>query len=207
MFYLKAPAAHLGRSYPRNTKLVVLFGLLFLPGLFSSVSAQSYHTELDTSEKISLTVKSRSGRVSVIASDELKGKVTIEASSTGALVGATDLKTEAKGGNLNIEVRDRRDKDRIDLIVRIPSRSKVKVDTQAGSVDIVGNVESAEVSTNTETIHADVPLDAVKFDFVWSASKPRYLSDVELPKIKEKAAGISRISGKLGEKKPGKKSA
>ncbi|HKB65728.1 MAG TPA: VWA domain-containing protein [Pyrinomonadaceae bacterium] len=204
MFYLNAPAASLGRSYPRNIKLMVLLGLLFLPGLFVSVSAQSYHTELDTSEKISLTVKSRSGRVSVIASDEQKKKVSIEASSAGAPVNETDLHTVAKGSNLNIEVRERRDKDRIDLIVRIPARSKVIVDTQAGSVDIVGNVESAEVSTNTGTIHADVPLDAVKFDFVWSASKPRYLSDVELPKIKEKAAGISRISGKLGEKKPGK---
>ena len=204
MFYLKAPAANLGRSYPVNTKVVVLFGLLLLPGLFSSVSAQSYHTELDTSEKISLTVKSRSGRVSVIASDEQIKKVSIEASSTGAPVSASDLHTVAKGGNLNIEVRDRRDQDRIDLIVRIPSRSKVIVDTQAGSVDVVGNVESAAVTTNTGTIHADVPLDAVKFDFIWSASKPRYLSDVELPKIKEKAAGISRISGKLGEKKPAK---
>jgi len=203
MFYLNAPAANLGRN-PRNTKLLFFFGLLFLPGLFSSVAAQSYHTELDTSEKISLTVKSRSGRVSVVASDEQKKKVSIEASSAGAPVSEIDLHTVAKGSNLNIDVRDRRDKDRIDLIVRIPSRSKVIVDTQAGSVDIVGNVESAEVSTNTGTIHADVPLDALKFDFVWSASKPRYMSDVELPEIKEKAAGIFRISGKLGEKKPGK---
>lgn len=204
MFYLKAPAANLGRSYPQNPKLLVLFGLLFMPGLFISVSAQSYHTELDTSERVSLTVKSRNGRVSVIASDEQKKKVSIEASSAGAPVGETDLKTEAKGSNLNIEVRDRRDKDRIDLIVRIPSRSKVKIEGEAGSIDVVGNLESAAVSTNTGTIHADVPLDAVKFDFVWSASKPRFMSDVELPEIKEKAAGIFRISGKLGEKKPGK---
>lgn len=204
MFYLNAPAVNLGRSYPRNTKFLLLFGLLLTLGLSSSVSAQSYQTELDTSEKISLTVKSRSGRVSVIASDEQIKKVSIEASSTGAPVSASDLHTVAKGSNLNIEVRDRRDQDRIDLIVRIPSRSKVKIEGEAGSIDVVGNFESAEVTTNTGTIHADVPLDAVKFDFIWSASKPRYLSDVELPKIKEKAAGISRISGKLGEKKPGK---
>ena len=204
MFYLNAPAVTLGRSYPRNTKLLLLFGLLLTLGLCTSVSAQSYQTELDTSEKISLTVKSRSGRVSVIASDEQIKKVSIEASSTGAPVSASDLHTVAKGSNLNIEVRDRRDQDRIDLIVRIPSRSKVKIEGEAGSIDVVGNFESAEVTTNTGTIHADVPLDAVKFDFIWSASKPRYLSDVELPKIKEKAAGISRISGKLGEKKPGK---
>ncbi|MGH9927928.1 MAG: VWA domain-containing protein [Pyrinomonadaceae bacterium] len=140
----------------------------------------------------------------MIAQDEQQKKVTIEASSAGAPVEASDVHAVAKGSSVDIEVRDRRDKDRIDLIVRIPARAKVIVVTQAGSVDIVGNVESAEVSTNTGTIHADVPLDAVKFDFVWSASKPRYLSDVELPKIKEKAAGVFTISGKLGEKKPSK---
>jgi VWFA-related protein len=203
MFYLKTPADRPGRSYPGN-KLVVLFGLLLLLAFSSSASAQAYRTELDTSERVSLTVKSRSGRVSVIAEDEQKKKVSIEASSAGAAVSAGDLHTSAKGGSLNIEVRDRRDRDRIDLIVRIPARSKVVVDTEAGSVDIVGNVESAAVTTNTGTIHADVPLDAVKFDFVWSASKPRYMSDVELPKIKEKAAGSFAISGKLGEKKPDK---
>jgi VWFA-related protein len=39
---------------------------------------------------------------------------------------------------------------------------------------------------------------------MWSASRPRFLSDVELPKVKEKAAGIFMISGKLGEKKQDK---
>jgi len=215
MLYVKSPAAAPGRSKFQFKTFVVLIALL-MPAVVGSVAAQtagqspaqtsgsSYRKELETGEQVSLSVKSRSGRVSVIASDEQKKKVSIEAGSAGAPVNETDLHTVAKGSNLNIEVRDRRDKDRIDLIVRIPSRSKVTVDTEAGSVDIVGNVESAEVSTNTGTIHADVPLDAVKFDFVWSASKPRYLSDVELPKIKEKAAGISRISGKLGEKKPAK---
>jgi len=66
---------------------------------------------------------------------------------------------------------------------------------------VVGNVESASIKTNTGTIHADVPLDALKFDFLWVASRPRFLSDVELPKVQEKAGGIFRISGRLGEKK------
>ena len=65
----------------------------------------------------------------------------------------------------------------------------------------IGNLEFAEVRTNTGTIHADVPLDAVKFRFLWGASRPRYLSDVELPEIKEKAGGTFAISGKLGEQK------
>jgi VWFA-related protein len=201
MLYLKSLAASPGRSPNPTLKRALLLGLFLLPVLGSSASAQTYKKELETGERISLNVKSRSGRVSVIAADEQKKNVTIEASSTGALVDQTDVHATAKGNSVNVEVRDRRDKDRIDLIVRIPPRAKVTVDTEAGSVDIVGNVETATVTTNTGTIHADVPLDSLKFDFVWSASKPRYLSDVELPKIKEKAAGIFTISGKLGEKK------
>jgi VWFA-related protein len=208
MLYVKSPAALFpagpGPSKSQYGKFVVIVGLLLLVGVPGVVSAQSYKRELETSDKVSLSVKSRSGRVSVIASDEQKKNVTLEASSIGAPVDSTDIHAAAKGGSVEIEVRERRDRDRIDLVVRIPSRSKVKVETEAGSVDIVGNVESAGVTTNTGTIHADVPLDAVKYDFVWSASKPRYLSDVELPKIKEKAAGVFVLSGKLGEKKPDK---
>jgi VWFA-related protein len=168
----------------------------------SQSTAQVYRKEIETGEKISVSVKSPSGRVSVTASDEQKKNVVIEASSAGATVNGTDVHVAGKGNTVEIEVRDRGDKDRVDLVVRIPARAKVKVETEAGSVDIVGNVESAAVSTNTGTIHADVPLDALKFDFSWTASRPRYLSDVELPKIKEKAAGVSRISGKLDAKDP-----
>jgi len=207
MFYQKSPAADPGRSKSQHKKFVPVTALLLLLASLAVVggqTGQSYRRELETGEKVSLSVKSRNGRVSVIAADEQKKNVTIEASSAGALVDATDVHAVVKGNTVDIEVRDRRDKDRIDLIVRLPARSKVKIETQAGSVDIAGNVESAEVSTNTGTIHADVPLETLKFNFVWSASKPRYLSDVELPEIKERAAGVFTISGKLGEKKPDK---
>lgn len=205
MFYQKSPAADPGCSNNRNKRFVVILGLLILTAASGAASAQSFKKELETSDKVSLSVKSRSGRVSVIASDEQKKNVTIEASSTGAPVDANDIHAVGKGSSVEIEVRERREKDRIDLVLRVPARSKVTVETQAGSVDIVGNVEFAEVTTNTGTIHADVPLDAVKFNFVWSASKPRYMSDVDLPKVKEKAAGMFTISGKLGEqKKPDK---
>jgi VWFA-related protein len=201
MLYLKAPAARLYPISFHKNNFLVLSSLLLLLTAFDLVSAQTYHKELDTADRVSLSVKSRNGRVSVIAADEQQKKVTIEASSAGALVDLTDVKTSSKGGEVDIEVRDRRDKDRIDIIVRVPSRSKVRVEAQAGSVDIVGNVESAEVSTNTGTIHADVPLETLKFNFVWAASRPRFLSDVELPEIKERAGGVFTISGNFGEKK------
>ncbi|HSL53482.1 MAG TPA: VWA domain-containing protein [Pyrinomonadaceae bacterium] len=168
---------------------------LFLPAF-----AQGYKTELETPEKVSVVVKNLDGRVSVVASEEQQKKVTIDARSTGAAVTAEDVKVETKGSNINIDVRPRGEKNRIDLIVTIPTRSRVEVEGQAGAVDVIGSVETAVVKTDTGTIHADVPLEALKFNFVWEASKPRYMSDVELPEIKEKAGGVYKLSGRLGEK-------
>jgi len=197
MLYLTSPATVSVRKHFQKGLfcfIAVLFAL-------APVSAQTYHHEVETGDKPSVYVKSRNGRISVIATDDEQKKVTIEASSAGALVDQSDVLTVAKGGEVSITVRDRREKDRIDLVVHVPSRAKVKIESEAGAVDVVGNLESAQVSTNTGTIHADVPLDAVKFNFIWSASRPRFLSDVELPKVKERAAGMFTISGKLGEKK------
>ncbi|HEU4833647.1 MAG TPA: VWA domain-containing protein [Pyrinomonadaceae bacterium] len=178
----------------------VFFALLAIPALYLPASAQGYKTELETAEKVSVAIKNLDGRVSVIASEEQQKKVSIDARSTGAAVVAEDVKVESKGSNIQIDVRPRGEKDRIDLIVTIPTRSKVEVEGQAGAVDVIGSVESAVVKTDTGTIHADVPLEAVKFNFVWEASKPRYMSDVELPEIKEKAGGVYKLSGRLGEK-------
>jgi VWFA-related protein len=198
MLYLKSP----GRS--RSPLKYFLPALMLTVASLVSVSAQNYVKEIETGEKVSLSVKSKNGRVSVIASDDQQKKASIDASSAGLAVDSADVKADAKGNSLTIEIRDRADKNRIDLIVRVPSRSKVKVESEAGAVDIVGNFESAEVTTNTGTIHADVPLEALKFSFIWRASKPRFLSDVELPEVKEKAGGVFTISGKLGEKKAAK---
>src|SRR6266542_424155 len=195
-----APFSWRSRFSPKPLVAITAI-LVCLSALSVDSLAQMYKTEIDTGERVSLSVKSRNGRVSVIASDEQQKKVSIEATSTGLPVGSTDVVTAAKGGSLNIDVRPRREQDRIDLIVRIPSRSKVSIESEGGAVDVVGNVEIAEGRTNTGTIHADVPLDALKFSFDWEASRPRFLSDVQLPEIKEKRGGVFTISGKLGEKK------
>lgn len=174
--------------------------LFLLTGLCLSAFAQGFKSEHEAPEKVTLVVKNLDGRVSVIASAEQEKKVTIEAKSSGLEVASDDVKVESKGGTFQIDVRPRGEKNRIDIVVTIPTRSKVMVEGLAGAVDVIGSVESAVVKTDTGTIHADVPLEAVKFNFVWEASKPRYMSDVELPPIKEKAGGVYRLSGRLGEK-------
>jgi len=184
-----------------------MFFSRFLPLLFLLVAvcspavAQGYKTELETPEKVSLSVKNLDGRVSVIASEEQQKKVTVEAKSAGVAISPEDVKVVSKGTDIHIDVRERGEKDRIDLTVTIPVRSKVNVEGKAGAVDVIGSVESATVKTDTGTIHADVPLEFVKFNFVWEASKPRFMSDVELPPIKEKAGGAYKLSGRLGDKK------
>ena len=63
------------------------------------------------------------------------------------------------------------------------------------------------MQTITGTIHADVPLDRLNFDFYWQASRPRYLSDVELPPVQEKRGGVYSISGSIeGDESSKKKS-
>ncbi len=192
---------------PRNylsPGLTLLSAIVLLIAADAAALAQSYQQELETAERVSISIKNRNGRVSVIAAEDQQKKVTIEASSRGAVVDPLDLQIKVEGPAIEVSVRDRSEKDRIDVVARIPVRSKVKVEGEGGAIDVVGNVELAEVTTDTGTIHADVPLDALQFKFLWQASKPRYLSDVELPEIKEKRGGVFSISGKLGNEKPTK---
>ena len=179
--------------------LPALASALLLSIFCCSAFAQGFKQELEAPEKIELTVRNLDGRVSVVASAEQQKKVTVDARSSGDPVQPSDVKVEAKGASITIDVLPRGEKNRIDIVVTIPVRSKVEIEGKAGSVDVVGNVESASVKTDTGTIHADVPLDALKFEFVWEASRPRYMSDVELPPVKEKAGGQFKLSGRLGD--------
>jgi Ca-activated chloride channel homolog len=156
------------------------------------MQAQTYEKELTTGSKTLLTIRNRNGRVSVVTSDDEKSKASLQATSTGAPVEAADVSISGS----EISVRDRR--DRIDLTLHVPKRSRVKIETETGMVDVIGDFDVADVLTNTGTIHADVPLDALKFKFLWQSSHPRFLSDVELPPIKEGRAGAFSISGALG---------
>jgi VWFA-related protein len=193
MLLQKFAARIAGRKHLAQS-IVFAFALTLWLAAAGGAFAQSVRREIETAEKVSLSIRSRNGRVSVIAGDDRK-TVAIEATSTGAAVEPGDVLSVVKGANVDIDVRPRREQDRIDLIVRVPSRSRLRIVGEAGAVDVVGNLEFADVLTNTGTIHADVPLDALNFTFLWHSSRPRFLSDVQLPEAKEKAAGIFTIAG------------
>jgi VWFA-related protein len=176
-----------------------LFVSLF--GMRDEARAQSLERELNTPGNAQVTIRNRNGRVTVMASDDPQTKVSLKATSPGAAVDERDVTSLVKEGAVTIDVRARREQDRIDLTVRVPPRARVKVLGDSSAVDVIGNLATAEVRTNTGTIHADVPLDALSFNFLWESSRPRFLSDVELPKVKEGRGGVFSINGKLGDKK------
>jgi VWFA-related protein len=186
-----------------NLKRKILIAALvtfFVCGASVSLSAQGLERELNASEKVTVSIKNRNGRVRVTALDEQKG-ITLKAESAGAAVAESDVVSVSKGNLVEIDVRARAERDRIDLTVLVPKRARVKVTSEAGAVDVVGNIETADVRTNTGTIRADVPTDALRLNLLWEASRPRYFGDLELPKVKEKSGGLFEIHGTIGNKK------
>ncbi|HJQ31593.1 MAG TPA: VWA domain-containing protein [Pyrinomonadaceae bacterium] len=224
MLYRTPAAAAVGRAF--RLKRIALFVLaLACAGLCARALAQTggFERELDASSPVELRVKNRTGRVTVTAEDDLK-KVSIRATSAAGLpVTEKDVRVTQAEGAVQIEVEregagvrpaDGRkvvvsaaqvERERIDLTVRVPSRSRVFVETEAGAVDVVGNVAEAEAKTDTGTIRADVPLDALRYSFRWTLSRPRFFSEVELPEPKSKRGGVSEIAGRFPVEKKEKK--
>jgi VWFA-related protein len=181
-----------GSTSPSFRLAALLVLTLLLPSANPHIQAQDYEHELSINSKSLLTIKNRTGRVSVIASDNEKEKPSLKATSTRGSVERSDIVVT---GN-EIAVRER--PYRIDLTVRVPKRARVKIESETGMVDVIGDFQTADVITNTGTIHADVPTDALKLRFEWESSRPRYLSDVELPRVKEGRAGAFSITATLG---------
>src|SRR6186997_42161 len=109
MFYAFAP-----RLFSRPLSLLLAISILaFIP---SRVPAQAFEKDLNISGKTLLIIKNRTGRVSVIASDDEKSRASLQATSAGAPVSASDITVS---GN-QIVVRER--PQRIDVTVRVAKR-------------------------------------------------------------------------------------
>jgi VWFA-related protein len=216
MFYLRSAARVPVRAgFSRSLSKTLLLLALALSGAGAARAQASFERELDASGPVNLVVRNRLGRVTVTAVEDLK-KVSVSARSQGASVGESDVKVAGEGGRLVIVVeregvpaassgfappRVASGGGRIDLVVKVPARTKVEVETETGAVDVVGPVASAGVKTGTGTIRADVPTEALRYNFRWTLARPRLYTEVELSKIKEKRGGTFEVSGRLGEKK------
>src|SRR6185369_14144357 len=106
-----------------------------------------------------------------------------------------------KPGRIEIEVKPVSSGKRIDLRLTLPDRSLILVETADGAVTISGDPELIEATTVTGTVAVDVPPDNLKYDLLWTESRPRFVSDIELNKMKERSGGKFVIQGATNDPK------
>lgn len=164
-----------------------------------SLTAAAQVRKLDLKEGGTLTIVNKHGRVAVTAipptDEETAVESTLEAVSTAPV---SEAEVKIAGGRVTVAPADK-DK-RIDLLLKVPERLKIKVETAAGAIEISGDLASVEAVTDTGTIVTDVPVDDLKYSFLWTQSKPRYLADLEIEEVKEKSAGRFIIKGRYPAK-------
>ena len=189
-----------------------IYAILLILLCAFAVRAQNFEREYAISENGSVNITNLYGRVSVIVEknenndDETPEKIApAKAFLTAPNTKEGDLKIKASDNRLEIAAAPSDRNTRIDLTLKIPAKMRLKIEAKDGEVRVDGEVESAEIKTESGTIAANVPLDDLRYDFVWTESRPRFLSDVELVEVKEKAGGKFVVNGRIGEKVKGKK--
>ncbi len=202
----------IGKDYRQNIKMMqfsiklavlIIIGIAFL----TNAGAQSVNREFSVQAGAAVEIINFYGRVDAIAEgsksddvEETAGRLkeltlSMSANSTVSFE-ESEIKIDKSPSGIKIEVVPSDAKKRIDISVTLPPQMKIKIETREGEVRVSGNLESAEVLTDTGTIAADVPTNNLKYAFHWSASRPRFMSDIELEKVKEKSGGKFEIKGK-----------
>jgi len=186
-----------------------LFAVLLF--LAAGASAQTFQKSISIDHGAKIEIRNLYGRVSVEAKksaasgDNSSGEGTFVATSAKR-VESSDIRFDADGGRATIEVLPADANKRIDLRITLPERTNIRIETRDGEVDVSGNFESVDAVTNMGTIMADVPDDAISYDFLWTSSRPRYVADFQLSDVKERAAGKFAIKGRYPDDSKKKKS-
>jgi VWFA-related protein len=173
-------------------KFVGLIFVLFFA--FFAVRAQTFEREFAYKAGQTIEITNLFGRVWIKADDAAE-KILVHVNSDKSLA-ENEIKFD-DGRFLIIQTSPQNPKTRIDLTVTVPARVRVRVKTGDGEVRVSGNIESAEVETGNGTIAGDVPLIDLTYNFLWTASRPRYMSDAALEEVKEKSAGRFVLKGKI----------
>jgi VWFA-related protein len=186
----------------------VKISLIFFAVIFSAVAAeaQNFKRDLTLTKGATIEIVNNYGRVDVVA-EKPEGEVPTETKSylTAASVKPVDdseIKISNANNRLVVEVAPPDTRKRIDLTLHLPERTNLKIETGEGEVRVAGDFEKVEVRTETGTIAANVPLENLAYNFAWTASRPRFISDVELDEVKEKSAGKFVVSGKVTKETP-----
>lgn len=173
--------------------------MLAVCGFFADANAQ-VKREVSLGKGGTIEIVNRFGKVDVTTVKAEEGAIfKPELTATGRLPIAQD---EVSIADNRVEIKPANRNNRVDVSISVPERSSVKVTTLDGEVRVIGNFADVLVTTETGTIAADIPTDDVRYSLNWRESRPRYLSDFELEKVREGSAGRFSIKGKYTSEPP-----
>ncbi len=183
-------------------RLLVLFRVIAVmaTALVVSANAQISEREIKLSSGATLQIINKYGRVSVLAPDkapETPSDIVLIAASASKAVGDAEIKLTSDKGTTVVAVVPAETKKRIDISVTVPFAAKVDIETADGAVDVAGRFAKLDVVTQTGTIATNIPTDSINYQFEWTESRPRFVSDLKLNDVKERSAGRFEIKGKL----------
>ena len=146
-------------------------------------------------------VENSFGRVDVIATAAVTEVINVDAETeTGKATGRIAI--EKANGRFRIFVRSNAGTERVDVSIRLPLRTKIRVATTAGEIRLSGNFASVQAASDTGTISIETPDTDVKYDLKWTASRPRFVADYQLEKVRERSGGRFEIKGRYRNEDP-----
>jgi len=178
----------------RISGLTFLAIAAFLVLFAATADAQSVTRDLKLSAAANVDIVNFNGRVAVIAQ---AGEMVTGSLSASSPKGVTDaeVKISSNAGRATIAVAAADPRKRIDLLLTVPERSSLRIETRDGAVEVSGNLAHIDARTETGTITLDVPPDDLAYNFQWTESRPRFVADFDLGEVKERSGGRFDIKG------------
>jgi VWFA-related protein len=165
--------------------------------------AQGNTSEQKLNSTSEITVINYYGRINIETFREYsdgKQPSSLTVSSPDGRVDGSEVKVSSSRGTVIVEVASRGDRKRINVLLVVPERCRVKVETREGEIAVTGDLEVIQAKTETGTIILDVPTDDLSYQCIWTQSRPRYVADIQLQEVKELSGGRFSINGHYGEK-------
>jgi VWFA-related protein len=181
----------------------------FLPAILLVLAAlttlgESLDRALSVPKGATVSIVNRYGKIEIQTVEPAAGSTNTKCGLTATsdrVVQEREVVVANKPGRIEIEVKPVSSGKRIDLRLTLPDRSSILVETADGAVTISGDPELIEATTVTGTVAVDVPPDNLKYDLLWTESRPRFVSDIELNKMKERSGGKFVIHGATNDPK------
>ena len=140
-------------------KFVYTIGFVF--ALCHVAVSQDLTRELNIGTGGSVEIVNKYGRVAARAESVSAGQFAasrvVASSPKGVL--ESEIKISNVAGHVVMTVAASDPRKRIDIVLTLPERTHIKVETSAGAIDVGGNFASIDAKTDTGTVSARSPGD------------------------------------------------